>query len=76
MLIGFWEIWSLSAPAPFRYLKPWPRFRMRYQVQHRRVLYDRAAVIEQLNRIAHPGRAYLIKHLSHELSIVGHPCHK
>jgi predicted phosphodiesterase len=37
-----------------------------YQVQHRRVFYDRAAVIEQLKSIGHPGRAYLIKHLSNE----------
>jgi predicted phosphodiesterase len=36
----------------------------RYEVQHRRVLYDRSAVIEQLKSIGHPGRAYLIKHLS------------
>ncbi len=35
-----------------------------YRVRHRRVPYDRAAVIAQLNRIRHPGRAYLIKHLS------------
>jgi predicted phosphodiesterase len=35
-----------------------------YQVQHRRVLYDRSAVIDQLNEVRHPGRSYLIKHLS------------
>ena len=35
-----------------------------YQVQHRSVLYDRSAVIDQLNKIGHPGRSYLIKHLS------------
>jgi predicted phosphodiesterase len=35
-----------------------------YTVSHRRVAYDRSAVIEHLNRLHHPGRAYLIKHLS------------
>ena len=35
-----------------------------YRVQHRRVLYDRSAVIDQLNEVRHPGRSYLIKHLS------------
>jgi predicted phosphodiesterase len=35
-----------------------------YQLQHRRVDYDRAAVIDRLNDIGHPGRAYLINHLS------------
>jgi predicted phosphodiesterase len=35
-----------------------------YQVQHHRVSYDRSAVIDQLNEIGHPGRSYLIKHLS------------
>ncbi len=35
-----------------------------YTVEHRRVRYDRGAVIDQLNRIGHPGRGYLIKHLS------------
>jgi hypothetical protein len=38
----------------------------RYQAQHRRVFYDRSTVIEQLKSIGHPGRAYLIKHLSDE----------
>lgn len=35
-----------------------------YTVEHRRVPYDRAAVIDQLKRLHHPGRAYLIQHLS------------
>lgn len=35
-----------------------------YTVVHRRVPYDRDAVIDQLKRIAHPSREYLIKHLS------------
>ena len=35
-----------------------------YSVQHYSVPYDRAAVIDQLNRLRHPGRGYLIKHLS------------
>ncbi len=35
-----------------------------YTVEHRRVPYDRGAVIDQLKRISHPGRGYLIKHLS------------
>jgi predicted phosphodiesterase len=35
-----------------------------YSIEHRKVLYDRRAVIDQLNQIAHPGRGYLIKHLS------------
>jgi predicted phosphodiesterase len=36
----------------------------RYTLQHHRVDYDRAAVIDRLNEIGHPGRAYLINHLS------------
>lgn len=35
-----------------------------YTVAHRSVPYDRDAVVEHLERIAHPGRGYLIKHLS------------
>jgi putative phosphoesterase len=35
-----------------------------YRLQHRRVDYDRTAVIDRLNRVGHPGRAYLINHLS------------
>lgn len=35
-----------------------------YLIEHRKVPYDRRAVINQLNQIAHPGRAYLLKHLS------------
>jgi diadenosine tetraphosphatase ApaH/serine/threonine PP2A family protein phosphatase len=34
-----------------------------YSLQHCSVPYDRAAVIDQLNRMRHPGRGYLIKHL-------------
>jgi predicted phosphodiesterase len=33
-------------------------------VEHRKVLYDRDGVIDQLKRIGHPGRGFLIKHLS------------
>jgi predicted phosphodiesterase len=35
-----------------------------YSVHHYSVPYDRAAVIDQLNKMRHPGRGYLIKHLS------------
>jgi putative phosphoesterase len=35
-----------------------------YSVNHRRVAFDRQLVIDQLEQIGHPGRAYLIKHLS------------
>jgi predicted phosphodiesterase len=35
-----------------------------YSIEHRRVPYDRDAVIDQLKRIGHPGRGFLIKHLS------------
>ena len=34
-----------------------------YKVQHRRVEYDRAAVIAILERQRHPGAAYIIRHL-------------
>ena len=34
-----------------------------YQVEHRRVEYDRAAVIATLERQRHPGGAYIIRHL-------------
>lgn len=33
-------------------------------VEHRKVPYDRDGVIDQLKRIGHPGRGFLIKHLS------------
>jgi putative phosphoesterase len=33
-------------------------------IEHRSVEYDRAAVIEQLNRVGHPAREFLIKHLA------------
>lgn len=35
-----------------------------YAVEHHRVPYDRSAVIEQLKLTGHPGREYLIRHLS------------
>jgi predicted phosphodiesterase len=35
-----------------------------HSIEHRSVQYDRYAVIDQLNRIGHPGRGFLIKHLS------------
>jgi predicted phosphodiesterase len=35
-----------------------------YSLQHCSVSYDRAKVIDQLNRMRHPGRGYLVKHLS------------
>lgn len=34
-----------------------------YQVEHRQVDYDRAAVIEALEQQRHPGAAYIIRHL-------------
>ena len=36
----------------------------KYTVEHRRVPYDRGAVIDQLNRIGHPGRGFLIPKFS------------
>jgi predicted phosphodiesterase len=38
-----------------------------YAVEHRRVEYDRHAVIDQLERLRHPGRGWIIKHLRGEL---------
>jgi predicted phosphodiesterase len=38
--------------------------RTMYSVEHRTVPYDRGSVINQLKRISHPAREYLIKHLS------------
>jgi predicted phosphodiesterase len=35
-----------------------------YTIDHHRVDYDRIAVVDQLNRIGHPGRNYLIRHLT------------
>ena len=35
-----------------------------YRVQHYSVPYDRAKVVDQLNTMRHPGRGYLINHLS------------
>lgn len=34
-----------------------------YTIQHRSVQYDRAAVIDQLHRLQHPGKGFLIRHL-------------
>ena len=34
-----------------------------YQVEHRRVTYDRAAVIAALERQRHPGAAYIVRHM-------------
>ena len=34
-----------------------------YQVEHRRVDYDREAVIESIKRLRHPGSSYIIAHL-------------
>jgi hypothetical protein len=36
--------------------------RDRYRVEHRRVAYDCDAVIAELERLNHPGRAWLISH--------------
>jgi len=35
-----------------------------YSIEHHRVAYNRQAVIHQLNKLQHPGRAFLIRHLS------------
>jgi len=35
-----------------------------YEIEHRRVPYDRAAAINRLEELNHPGRKYLIKHFS------------
>lgn len=35
-----------------------------YEICHHQVDYDRHAVVDQLNKIGHPGREYLIKHLT------------
>lgn len=35
-----------------------------HRIWHRSVAYDRAAVIDELVRTGHPGRGYLIRHLS------------
>jgi diadenosine tetraphosphatase ApaH/serine/threonine PP2A family protein phosphatase len=37
-----------------------------YQIEHRRVDYDHQAVIETLERIRHPGAAFIIRHLRGE----------
>jgi predicted phosphodiesterase len=34
-----------------------------YQLEHRLVEYDREAVISALERLGHPGAAFIIKHL-------------
>jgi predicted phosphodiesterase len=38
-----------------------------YRIQHRRVPFDRQAVIDQLINLAHPARDYIIHHLTHQL---------
>lgn len=38
-----------------------------WRLTHRRVAYDRAAVIDQLNEIGHPARGYIIRHLDESL---------
>jgi predicted phosphodiesterase len=38
-----------------------------YQVTHRRVAFDRRAVIDQLIELAHPAREFIIHHLTHAL---------
>jgi predicted phosphodiesterase len=35
-----------------------------YRLSHHQVSYDRQALIDQLNKVEHPGRAFLIRHLS------------
>lgn len=40
-----------------------------YQVEHRRVDYDRAAVMATLEQQRHPGAAYIIRHLRDSLEI-------
>jgi hypothetical protein len=39
-----------------------------YRLEHRRVDYDRAAVIAELERINYPGRNYVIRHMRGELN--------
>jgi putative phosphoesterase len=34
-----------------------------YNIHHHQVAYDRHAVVDQLNKIRHPGRKFLIRHL-------------
>jgi hypothetical protein len=36
------------------------------QIQHRRVAYDRELVVAALQRLRHPGAAFIIKHLRGE----------
>jgi hypothetical protein len=38
------------------------------RVEHRRVEYDRDAVIDALERLRHPGRAWLIAHQRGEVA--------
>jgi hypothetical protein len=35
-----------------------------YNVSHHQVTFDRKYVIDQLNQLEHPGRAFLIRHMS------------
>jgi predicted phosphodiesterase len=39
-----------------------------YRIEHRRVDYDRAAVIDQMHQLRHPGASYVVSHLSGERS--------
>lgn len=38
-----------------------------YNISHHQVTFDRQHVIDQLNQLVHPGRAFLIKHLSGQI---------
>jgi predicted phosphodiesterase len=38
-----------------------------YRLEHRRVAFDRQAVIDQLNELVHPAREFIIHHLTHAL---------
>jgi putative phosphoesterase len=38
-----------------------------YRVTHRRVDFDRQAVVDQLNELVHPAREFIVHHLTHAL---------
>jgi hypothetical protein len=42
-----------------------------YSIEHRRVDYDREAVVAALERLRHPGAAFLIRHLRGQYKPVG-----
>jgi predicted phosphodiesterase len=44
-----------------------------YQLEHRLVEYDREAVVSALERLGHPGRGYIIKHLRGDVEKEAHP---